>query len=132
LSEEQQSRLIEYLAMIACAANGSLVVTHDHAGAIHYSKCDLCEGIQPPTSLALVDEAHRHPSQAAVSILSKLVKSKVFQASRRPRVLGMIAVRRFTVHYNDRKFVDLGMSPLGQWSLTSLHSSMRELRILGG
>jgi hypothetical protein len=118
--------------MIPCAANGSLVVNRDQAGAIHYSKCYLCESIQPPAPLTSDDDGCRYSSQATVSILSKLVNSKVFQSSRRPRVLGMIALKRLTTHFVDPDFVDLRASALGQWTLTSLHSSIRELRILGG
>jgi serine/threonine-protein kinase ATR len=118
--------------MVPCAATGSLVVTRDEAGAIHYSECYHCESLPLPKSLTLGDDRCRYVSQAAVSILSNLVSSKEFQALRKPRVLGMIAVKHFTVHFSDSEFVNLGVSQLGQWSLTSLHSSMRELRILGG
>lgn len=132
LAAKDQCRIIECLAMLPCAANGSLTVTRDHAGAIHYSECYHCENLPGPKSSALGDERCQYVSQATVSILSKLVNSKKFQALRKPRVLGMIAVQRLTVHFSDNDFVDLGVSPLGQWSLTSLHSSIRELRILGG
>ena len=118
--------------MIPCAAYGSLVVNRDQAGAIRYSKCYLCESIQPPESLTLDDDGCRYSSQATVSILNKLVNSTAFQSSRRPRVLGMIALKHLTVHFIDSNFWDLRVSVLGQWSLTSLHSSIRELRILGG
>jgi hypothetical protein len=47
-------------------------------------------------------------------------------------VLGMIALKRLTVHFIDLDFWDLRVSVLGQWSLSSLHSSIREIRILGG
>jgi serine/threonine-protein kinase ATR len=118
--------------MIPCAASGSLVVRRDQGDGIHYSKCYLCEGIPMPESLSLDDNGCRYISQDITSLLAKLVNSQAFQASRRPRVLGMIAVQRFTAHFNDPSFMDLGTSPLGQWSLTSLHSSVRELRILAG
>lgn len=123
---------MEYLAMIPCAANGSLVVSRDPGDTIHYSKCYLCEGIPMPESQSLDASGCGYISQDIISVLTKLVSSQVFQASRRPRVLGMIAVQRFTVHFTDPNFMDLGTSPLGQWSLTSLQSSVRELRILAG
>lgn len=99
---------------------------------IHYSKCHLCEGVKHPISTALHNDECQYVSQDAILILTKLVNSKVFQASRKPRVLGMVSVKRFSVHFNDHEFVDLGVSPLGQWCLASLHSSTRELRVLGG
>jgi serine/threonine-protein kinase ATR len=132
LTEKDRSQVIQYLAMIPCAANGSLVISRDQGGAIHYSKCYLCDGIPLPESISLDDNGCRHISQDIISLLSRLVNSQVFQASRRPRVLGMVAVKRFTVHFNDPNFVDLEVSPLAQWCLTSLHSSIRELRILAG
>lgn len=118
--------------MMPCAANGSLVVNRDQAGAIHYSKCYLCESIQPPASLTIDDDRCQYSCQATASILRKLVNCKAFQSSRRPRVLGMIALKRLTVHFIDLDFWDLRVSVLGQWSLSSLHSSIREIRILGG
>lgn len=44
----------------------------------------------------------------------------------------MFALRRFTVHFNDPEFFDLEKSPLGQWCLQSLRSSIRELRVASG
>ncbi|KIN07972.1 hypothetical protein OIDMADRAFT_111112 [Oidiodendron maius Zn] len=132
LSEGDRSRVMEYLGMIPCAANGSLVVNRDQAGAIHYSKCYLCESIQPPASLTIDDDGCQYSCHATASILRKLVNCTAFQSSRRPRVLGMIALKRLTVHFIDLDFWDLRVSVLGQWTLTSLHSSIREIRILGG
>lgn len=46
--------------------------------------------------------------------------------------MAMFALRRFTVHFDDPVFFDLEKSPLGQWCLQSLRSSIRELRVASG
>lgn len=62
----------------------------------------------------------------------KLINSKSFLESRRPRVIAMIALRRLVVHSRDAEMLDLEKSALGQWCLQALQSSLRELRIAAG
>lgn len=132
MTGQDQCRIVEYLAMVPCAANNSLAVTRDESGEVKYDKCYVCEDAKPPLPLTLDDDRCQYVGQDAIASLSKLLSSKIFQSSQRPRVLGMIAVKRFATHFRSSDFIDLKVSPLGQWSLTSLHSSIRELRILGG
>ena len=116
--------------MIPCAANDCLEVTRDNDDTIRYSKCQICERTSNSVNGNTI--ASRNISNDAILILSKLVGSKAFQGSRRPRVLAMIALKRFTVHFSDHEFIDFNKSSLGQWCLQSLHSSIRELRIAAG
>jgi serine/threonine-protein kinase ATR len=74
----------------------------------------------------------REVSSEAILIFGNLVKSLAFGSSRRPRVLAMYILRKYALHYNNPEFLDLEMSPLGQWCLGSLKSSLRELRIAAG
>jgi serine/threonine-protein kinase ATR len=71
-------------------------------------------------------------SNEAILIFSNLIKSTAFGASRRPRVLAMLMLKKFALHYDNPELFDLEMSPLGQWCLGSLKSSIRELRIAAG
>jgi serine/threonine-protein kinase ATR len=68
----------------------------------------------------------------AVAILSALLKVADFELSRKPRILAMMVVRKFALHFEGAQFMDLESSVLGQWCLTSLRSSVRELRIAAG
>ena len=131
LTNDDRCKAIEYLGWIPCAASGSLTVTRNQDGTIRDSKCFRCEGTQPLDS-GLDMERCQAISNEAILAFSKLVKSPAFLDSRRPRVLGMICLKRFTFHFNNQEFVDLEVSPLGQWCLQSLRSSIRELRVAAG
>lgn len=80
----------------------------------------------------MADSKDQTTSREAILTFSKLVKSSAFLDSRRPRILAMIALKKFAVHFNDPELVDLEISCLGQWCLQSLQSSIRELRIAAG
>ena len=71
-------------------------------------------------------------SNEATLIFSNLIKSTAFGASRRPRVLAMLILKKFALHYDNSDILDLDKSPLAQWCLGSLKSSIRELRIAAG
>lgn len=118
--------------MIPCAANGSLSVTRDKDGSISNSKCFLCDGTQPPSSTTLDTKRCQIVCGDAVVIFANLIKSPAFAEGRQPRVLAMIALKKFTAHFNSSDFIDLISSPLGQWCVGSLKSSARELRIAAG
>jgi serine/threonine-protein kinase ATR len=131
LNNDDRCKAIVSLGRIPCAASGSLTVTRNENDTIRDSKCSLCEGTQPPDS-ALDTERCQATSNEAILTFSNLVKSSSFLDSRRPRVLAMIALKSFTVHFENREFVDLEVSNLGQWCLQSLRSSIRELRVAAG
>ena len=118
--------------MIPCAANGSLSVKRDIDGNINNSKCFLCDGTPPPDSVVLDARKCQAVCGDVVVTFTKLIKSPAFAEARQPRVLAMVALKRFTTHFNSSDFKDLSRSPLGQWCVASLTSSARELRIAAG
>jgi serine/threonine-protein kinase ATR len=85
-----------------------------------------------PDSVGRDEHMWQDISQDAILTFSNLVKSAAFLDSRRPRVLAMLALRRFALHYDDSELLDLEVSYLGQWCLSSLSSSIRELRVAAG
>lgn len=101
-------------------------------GKVLKTKCLLCEGMELPTSVDRNEHTFQDISRDAILTLSNFVKSTAFLDSRRPRVLAMLALRRFALHFEDSELLDLEVSPLGQWCLSSLSSSMRELRVAAG
>ncbi|TVY28597.1 Protein kinase [Lachnellula hyalina] len=131
LNETERCESIQQLANIPCAAHGSLMETKFRDGILR-PKCFLCEGLKPPDSFHLDEERCQKISIEAIATFSNLIKSTAFLDSRRPRVLAMIALRRFTVHFTSPSFVDFEQSILGQWCLQSLKSSIRELRVAAG
>lgn len=120
--------------MIPCAANDSLEVKITDDGSIEYSTCFMCEGSQPPGSFTLDTNRCDSIRQDAIMVLEKVVTSHAFQTCRKPRVLAMIALKRFTVHFRSSEFLSLDPDPseLGKWCLSALTSSTRELRIAAG
>jgi len=115
--------------MVPCAANNSLEITRDQDGTIHYSVCSACESLEHPDPPMSNDVAYQRVGQDAIQILASIVKSPAFKDCRKPRVLAMITLKKFTVHFRNSEFIDLEKSPLGQWCVGSLVSSLRELRI---
>ncbi|KAJ0123315.1 protein kinase rad3 [Diaporthe amygdali] len=68
----------------------------------------------------------------AGTIFTELIQMSAFRESRRPRVVAMIALRRIVVHSKIPDMLDLEKSAIGQWCLSTLQSSLRELRIAAG
>ncbi|TVY82181.1 Protein kinase rad3 [Lachnellula suecica] len=132
LNEPDRCEALLQLAKLPCAAHGSLAVTHNRDGTTRNPECFLCEGRQRPDSTHLNEDRCLKISSEAIKTFCILIKSPAFVDSRRPRVLAMVALRRFAVHFNDPTFLDFEQSSLGQWCLQSLGSSMRELRVAAG
>lgn len=131
LSDPDRCKVMNYLSMIPCAAYGSLTVTRDKFEDIVSSQCFICQK-SPPRATALDDDSCQKTGGGAILILTTLIKSPAFHESRRSRVLAMVAVKAFAIHFRDEEFLDLETSAVGQWCLKSLQSSMRELRIAAG
>jgi len=72
------------------------------------------------------------PSHEGIAILKSLICLPEFEESRKPRIIAMMTLRNFAMHFSESSFLDLEKSILGQWCLRSLHSSVRELRVCAG
>ena len=103
-------------------------------GKIVESKCFVCDGVQLNESVGIPFEeaSSSEIAKESMRVFISLLKSKAFAESRRPRVLGMFTLKRFAAHFQDPELLDLEASPLAQWCLTSLKSSIRELRLAAG
>jgi serine/threonine-protein kinase ATR len=130
LNNADRCKSMEYLGQVPCASSGSLTVVHGQAGTIRSLKCAICEGASLTT--LTTERPNERVSREAILTFSKLISSSAFLDSRRPRVMAMIALRKFAVHSTDPAFVNLETSSLGQWCLQSLQSSIRELRVAAG
>lgn len=126
-NEAVRCSVIELLARIPCAADNSLSFTSVGQRNMQCSFCSTAEKAVPrppytdPASVAL-----------AGSIFTKLICLPAFRESRRPRVTAMIALRRVILHSMSPDMLDLEKSAAGQWCLSTLQSSVRELRIAAG
>lgn len=132
LEDIERCKVIDYLAMIPCAAYGSLAITRDKFENIVSSRCFICEDLPMPEAVMLDDDLCQKTGTEAILILNTLIKSPAFIDSRRSRVLATLAIKTFAVHFRNEKFLNLDTSELGQWCLRGLKSSMREMRIAAG
>ncbi|OLN85738.1 Protein kinase rad3 [Colletotrichum chlorophyti] len=130
LKEDDQCEAIDLVSRTCCAAD--IVVSQENLSGKSARRfpCAVCDnksrGLERPRAqrASAVEEA--------LSIFTKLIHLDSFKESRRPRVVAMISMRRIIVHVIDKQHLDLETSPLGQWCLQGLHSSIRELRIASG
>lgn len=136
LGEAERCKAFEILGMVACGASGYLLINPTNLD-IKHATCALCEGIPLPDYVRQngnwKEKVYQDALADGVAILSRLVNCPPFAEARRPRILAMLALRRFALHYDEPSFLDLKASSLGQWCVSSLHqSTTRELRIAAG
>lgn len=67
-----------------------------------------------------------------VQTISDLLQLPELREAKRPRVLAMLAIRACVERTAKPETLELSKSPIGQFCLSSLHSSIRELRIAAG
>ncbi|KAF2097301.1 hypothetical protein NA57DRAFT_41563 [Rhizodiscina lignyota] len=124
LSATDQESIFALLVELPCVADNA----HLDQESYHSKPCRTC-------SSSSLDDRIMTPSkngQAIAPILAKLIEWPGLHRAKRLRVLAMLAAQRVINHLDDHAFLDLAMSPLGQWCLKSVHSSLRELRIAAG
>lgn len=131
LNEESQCKAIELLGLVPCGVSGYLNATCTDS-AITEPRCQVCDGVPNLDAVERDESMCREIRNDALLIFSNLAKSPAFANAKRPRVLAMLMLKKFALHYEDPEFLDLEISPLGQWCLGSLKSSVRELRIAAG
>ncbi|UQC83200.1 phosphatidylinositol 3 [Colletotrichum lupini] len=131
LSENNQCRAIDLVARICCAVDLATVVDGGASIGNHNSiGCTFCDDkYRGSRTLDVTTAAEKREAQ---SIFTKLIHLPNFKESKRPRIVAMISARRIINHADVTELIDLETSPLGQWCLQSLHSSIRELRIASG
>ncbi|KFY60649.1 hypothetical protein V496_05277 [Pseudogymnoascus sp. VKM F-4515 (FW-2607)] len=162
LEDTNRCKALKLLGMIPCASAGTLTVFRGRNGEFGEPECTLCGSSSKTEPIIDAANGHACPAPIAaslpvntvqtdpktnpgaqtadmakvetqaVAILSALLKVADFDLSRKPRILAMMVVRKFALHFEGTQFMDLESSVLGQWCLTSLRSSVRELRIVAG
>lgn len=128
LDNADRCRAIEYLGYIPCASVGTLTLSRDRSGNICDAKCTLCDFGKLEGSTTYDENI----ATTAITAFTNLLTVPEFEESKRPRLIGMLALRAFATHFKDPTFLDLETSMLGQWCIKSLRSSIRELRIAAG
>lgn len=135
LTESKKSEVMETLGHIPCAAAGTVVVTWDRAGKIEDSECSVCDLMEESVSdkdTKFLDNLINDVEERAIAVLSSLVKTPDFERSQRSRILAMVTLRKFALHFEAPVLLNLEQSELANWCFSSLKSTVRELRITAG
>ncbi|PFH56755.1 hypothetical protein XA68_16038 [Ophiocordyceps unilateralis] len=128
-SEDDRCLAIELLSRMCCVADESISMPGSE------TRCAICEEEGDPGTVT----ASSFKSEARL-VFCKLVRLPKFLESRRPRIVAMIALRKFVLHCEESGFLDLERAGFGdvavpgpgQWCLQSLNSALRELRVAAG
>ena len=130
LSEDDRCLALRWFGYVACTGARSLQVYRNNDGNIMNIQCSICDAETPcqeQVALWLDDD-----SEELFATLSNLIGDLEFQSSTRPRVWAMEASRRLINHTDRATYLELEHSPIAQWCLQSLCSTVRELRIAAG
>lgn len=123
---QEQETALSILAEIPCRGWGAR--TEDPPPLPKRQTCLICWR----TLSSKREHGASEEAQAYERILSRLLSWPGIHRLKRPRVLVMLAIQRYVNHAAEGESLDISKSPLGQWCLKSLHSSLRELRIAAG
>ena len=87
--------------------------------------CESCDSQGGVSFDRLLDSL----SKELFEILSAVVRLCQEQKAPRPRIAAMLALNRFFTHTSRIEHLDVRVSALAQWTLQSLKSSIRDLRV---
>ncbi|KAI9844262.1 MAG: serine/threonine-protein kinase M1 [Sclerophora amabilis] len=130
LPAPQQCEALKHLGDLACAGAGALNLSTPRTGQGSTASCSTCGSDSVPGSQRALWEGTQNVE--VFLTLKNLLEANEFRSSTSSRLWGMLAVRKVLSHSDDSVHLDLAVSPLGQWCLQSLCSSLRELRIAAG
>ncbi|KAH6616589.1 hypothetical protein C7974DRAFT_427548 [Boeremia exigua] len=131
-NEIAQQQVLLALGKIACA--GSQCLQTSRNGSQHWEElnCKLCDEPTPNGRSQGVywnrgDEGEDW--KEVVAALLTITKETKFQTSTRPRVLMAVTIGRVFNHISDADYLNLETCELGQWLITCISRSLRELKI---
>ncbi|KAL0265042.1 serine/threonine-protein kinase M1 [Diplodia seriata] len=135
LSDSDKCRALTALMRLPCAAVGTLKANVLSNGDIVDSTCTVCDGRvdrTPRDYRAWNTDGTGQAWKDVITIMEKIVNCPELQRCKAPRILAATSIKNLLSHINDREALSLTKSPLGQWCMKSLKSSLRELRIAAG
>ncbi|PGG99288.1 Atypical/PIKK/ATR protein kinase [Polytolypa hystricis UAMH7299] len=124
LSQDDQCEVLAKLGRMACAGANSLARERPINTSAAIFQCSVCDRL----SISTLGARWASPQfnelwEAVTEIVPNL------QGSVELRVSAMFSVHNILMHDPTNEHVRLGSSPLGDWCLQSLRSSVREVRI---
>ncbi|KAF2280300.1 protein kinase rad3 [Westerdykella ornata] len=132
-NDGQNCELIQALGTLACAGTRCLrPLQHDRPASWKDMGCDLCDTSQPcqRTEQVFWDKTTSGDDwKDAIAAMLTIIGLQEFRESAKPRIHMALAIRRVFNHISNAEYLNLEDSALGEWLLSSMSSSLRELRI---
>ncbi|MCJ1394432.1 serine/threonine-protein kinase M1 [Xylographa bjoerkii] len=122
LSENDQCQLFTAIGETPCKIAQTWTLAQ--------GQCSVCD--TEDWRSRLTGSADQRICTTLLSTTTNLLKLLHGQGTPRPRVAAMASFRRLLAHSEDPNYLDLRISPIGQWCLQALRSSLRDLRIAAG
>ena len=140
LPEHDQVKLLDSIARLPCTISNfhrdSTKPSISVSNCLYCGSDSLRDGFGDKTrktSRRTIQDRHSQGDlHRPKEFLAALVTSSKLQRMTKPRIHAMLAIRRFLVHRQLSDHLDLKISGIGQFCLKSLHSSIREIRIVTG
>ncbi len=124
--------LLSALSKVACAGSQCLEQSGTGSHLWQIAKCTLCDS---PRNSARSDTVYWNNVEGTedwkdvIAAMLLITKEDIFQKSSKARVLMAVAIGRVFNHISDSNYLNLEMCELGQWLLSSMSRSLRELKL---
>jgi serine/threonine-protein kinase ATR len=130
--ESECCELLLALGKLACAGSQSLQPLEDDSNDWKDMACTFCDATKSSHHSERLywdrGECGEDWKDVVAAILA-VIGLQGFRDSTKPRVYMALAIRRVFNHISDAEYLDLERSSLGEWLLSSMSRSLRELRI---
>lgn len=131
-SQESQCELLSAFARIACAGTGSLQHTRVDLQDLGHSNCTLCdshESTKHEQKASWNEAGHGEDWKDAIAAMLTITKEPKFQQAPKARVYMAVAIGRVFRHISDADYLNLEACELGQWLISMMSRSVRELKL---
>ncbi|KAI1919319.1 serine/threonine-protein kinase M1 [Ophidiomyces ophidiicola] len=128
LSPSDKCNVLSHLGRLSCAWSDNLRFGQNVDISEPIYQCLVCDDNKwdTPGRICAEDSRFEYLRDTLTTLLPLL------HASPECRILGMVAIRNMLIHDPNSKDMQLRTTPCGEFCLHSLHSSVRELRIIAG
>ena len=130
--DDTQLEMLEALSKIACAGSQCLEQRKTDSQRWQTLKCTLCDTLSKSNRDGLVywnSDDGEEDWKEVIAALLVITKESTFQKSSKARILMAVAIGRAFNHISNSRYLNLETCELGQWLLSSMSRSLRELKL---
>jgi serine/threonine-protein kinase ATR len=131
-NERVQVDLMTMFAKIACAGSRCLEPSQSTSLPLHLLSCVLCDTNarhERGTMTYWNEQDDTESWKETIGAMLAITKEPAFEESLQARILMAVAIGRVYNHISDSEYLSLEVCELGQWLLTSMSRSLRELKL---